>query len=732
MDSTTRPGGFRAIIETLTVRSDPGRKMAQKRTWLSWRRGGADAPPATEHDAATTVLPAFLLRRRPPLLIGVVVAALAVAVETVLVVLLKQFDRNEAFETLYLLGILVISMTWGVGLAVIMSVVSAVALAYIRDWPTMHLAPFKLDDVVFLGVFLVVALMTNLLTGWARARTVETESSRDKLATLAEDQAALRRVATLVARGAAPSEVFGAVIDEIRRCVHAGQVGLWRFEGIGAITLVAAATEPALLAKWPVGTRTPVDGDNLASVVLRTGRPARMNSYDDAAGPIAARVREQGVREAVGVPIIVGGRVWGMAAVGSAGPDVMPADAEARIGDFAGLVATAIASAATREELQASRDSLGVLVTQQSALRRVATLVARGVAPEQVFSAVAEEMARCLNLNNAEIVHYDHDGAAVVVASYAEPKESVFPVGERFTIEGDNVASRVLQTGRAARIDDYTNAIGSTAMRVRQLGIRSAVGAPIVVDERPWGMALVRSSGPEPLPADTETHIAEFADLIATAVAAAITRAELIKSRGRIVAATDETRRRLERNLHDGAQQRAVSLALHLRLAADAVPPELRELKDQLSRIQSGLIGLTEELREISHGIHPAILSRGGLRPALKTLARRSMIPVTLDVGVQQRLPESVEVATYYVVAEAFTNAAKHAQAAEVTVSVNVDTENLHLLVRDDGVGGADSVKGTGLIGLKDRVESLGGQLEISSPAGSGTTLHATIPLHRP
>jgi len=251
------------------------------------------------------------------------------------------------------------------------------------------------------------------------------------------------------------------------------------------------------------------------------------------------------------------------------------------------------------------------------------------------------------------------------------------------------------------------------------------------VDERLWGLAVVGSSRPEPLPPDTEERIGEFAELVATAIAAATTRAELIASRARIVAAADEVRRRLERNLHDGAQQRVVSLGLQLRLAQDSVPFELPGLKDQLAQIESGLSGISEELREISRGIHPGILSKGGIGPAIKMLARRSTMPVTLDIGPQRRLPESVEVAAYYLVAEALTNAAKHAHASAVTVVVDADDENLDVLVHDDGVGGADSSGGSGLLGLKDRVEALGGQLKIVSPVGSGTSLHARIPLRR-
>jgi signal transduction histidine kinase len=550
---------------------------------------------------------------------------------------------------------------------------------------------------------------------------------------IADDQAALRRVATLVARGAEPSEVFGAVTDEARRCLRMKTAGLWRCEANGEITLLAAAADPELLAKWPAGTRTPVEGDNLASAVLSTGQPARMDDYENATGPIAARVRELGVRGAVGVPIIVDGRVWGLLVVGSIRPGPMPVGTETRMSDFAELVGTAIANAATRHELQASRDSLSVLATQQAALRRAATLVARGVSPSVVFSAVAEEMARCLKVENAEVHRYQDGGAgSVVVASYAESGMPHIPLGEHRTLEGENVSEKVWRRGCPARMDSYEHAPGSNAARMRELGIRSRVGVPIMVDQRVWGMAVVGSSRPEPLPADTEVRVAEFAELLATAITAAATRVELIKSRGRIVAAGDETRRRLERNLHDGAQQRAVSLGLQLRLAEQRVPPELSELTEHLSQIGSAVAELSEELREISHGLHPAALARAGLGPAIKALARRSTLPVTLDAAVPRRLPETVEVAAYYVVAEALTNVAKYAQASEVIVTVTEDAEVLNLQVRDNGIGGADFGNGSGLIGLKDRVEALGGQLAMSSPVGDGTSLTATIPLHQP
>ncbi len=230
-------------------------------------------------------------------------------------------------------------------------------------------------------------------------------------------------------------------------------------------------------------------------------------------------------------------------------------------------------------------------------------------------------------------------------------------------------------------------------------------------------------------PLTSRSGIAEFADLIATAIAASTTRAELIASRARIVAAADDARRRLERDLHDGAQQRLVSLGMKLRMAQDSVPAELDVLNDELSDVLSGLGAVSKELQEISRGIHPAVLSRGGLAPALKALARRSAVPVSLDVVIDRRLPEPIEVAAYYVVAEALANTAKYAQASEVNIRVQTTDAELRVTIRDDGIGGADSRKGSGLVGLNDRIEAIGGQMHITSKPGQGTTLDITIPL---
>src|ERR1700694_4746922 len=308
-----------------------------------------------------------------------------------------------------------------------------------------------------------------------------------------------------------------------------------------------------------------------------------------------------------------------------------------------------------RREDEPSRDELGVLAELQASLRRIATLVARGVPPSEVFSAVVGEVSRCLGVHHSVLFRYEPDGAAYLVAACAdEPGREKMPVGERFSLEGESVVAMVSRTGRAARMVSYENAPGSVAARMRDLGLRTAVGAASVVDGRLWGAAIVGWSRPEPLPPDTEARVGDFADLVATAIANAEAHAQLTASRARIVAAGDDARRRIERDLHDGAQQRLVSLGLALRTAEASVPAELQPLKEQISHLVTTVAAVSEEVQEISHGIHPAILSNG-LGPALKTLARRSSIPVDLDLGIHSHVPEPVEVAAYYVAAEALT-----------------------------------------------------------------------------
>ena len=664
----------------------------------------------------------------PPLALGLVVAPLLLAAETGLVYLLMRVTAGNVYGVIFLLGILVVSTVWGLRLGALTTLATAAVYVFFHHLQTGGSILAAANDWVAIGVFLIVALSAATLAGIARLRAreadrrrQEVEASHDELRVLAEHQAALRRVATLVARGANPSEVFAAVSDELAHCLHAVNAGLLRYEPDGSGYVVDVQYEPGITNMPAAGERLPLAGDDVGALVLRTGRAARIDSHDGVIGPEAERIRTAGIGSIVGAPLVIDGRLWGAAIIGTTKRQPLPPDAEARLGDFTDLVATAIANAQTRADRT-------VLAEQQAALRRVATLVARGVEPTEVFSAVAGELAHCLGVHNAGLCRLEPEGSATLVAARDESGLATKLVGQRFSLEGENIVAAVVRAGRAARMDDHDNAAGPTAARIRELGMRSAVGAPIIVAGRIWGAATVSTSGAEPLPADTEARVADFADLVATAIANAQAHDELNASRARIVAAADDARRRFERDLHDGAQQRLVSLGLHLRAVEGGVPADLAPLKEQIADLVSSVTGISEELQELSRGIHPAILSKGGLGPAINVLARRSAIPVELRVASQRRLPDAVEVAAYCVVAEALTNAAKHAQASMVEVCVDTEGQNLHLSVRDDGVGGADAAKGSGMTGLRDRVEALGGTLSISSHPGTGTALHATIP----
>jgi len=378
--------------------------------------------------------------------------------------------------------------------------------------------------------------------------------------------------------------------------------------------------------------------------------------------------------------------------------------------------------------LEASRGELRRLAEEQAALRRVATLVARRVPPAEVFAAVAEEVGLLLGTDAAHVIRYEHDGTATLVAGWSREGDPLL-VGTRFTLEEGTISAEMLRTGRPGRTDCYADHPGSLGARIRELGIQSSVACPITVEGRLWGATAVSSKRPEPLPAGIEARIADFTELTATAIANTQARAELAASRTRIVKAAHEARRQIERDLHDGIQQRLVSLGLDLRAVQAGVPTELGQLGPQLARVADGLGEALEELQELSRGIHPAILTEGGLGPALKALARRSAVPIELDVRLQGRQPEPVETAAYYVVAEALTNAAKHAHASGAEVEVQARGDRLHLSVRDDGVGGAHPSRGSGLVGLSDRVQALGGTITIHSPIGEGTTLQVDLPI---
>lgn len=379
-------------------------------------------------------------------------------------------------------------------------------------------------------------------------------------------------------------------------------------------------------------------------------------------------------------------------------------------------------------ESEERRREAAALARQQAALRRVATLVARGAAPADVYPVAVAELARGLDLEHVTLAKFEPDDVCVVLAAYDVAANRKLTVGERLSLDGDSITVRVRDTGAPARIDDYADVSGTIAARLRALGLHCGVGSPVLVNGVPKCALIVGSARPEPLPPETEDQISDFADLVATAIGNAETRAELQASRARIVAAADSARRGIERDLHDGAQQRIVSLGLGLRALEASIPEEEAALRKQVDNLVNGMADLYTELQELSRGIHPAILSKGGLGPAIKTLARRSTVPVGLDLAVDRRLPESIEVAAYYVVAEALVNVAKHANASGVTVRARLDGD-LRLEITDDGNGGARSGGGSGLLGLKDRVEAVSGRLVVTSAASQGTSVAAVIPI---
>jgi signal transduction histidine kinase len=366
----------------------------------------------------------------------------------------------------------------------------------------------------------------------------------------------------------------------------------------------------------------------------------------------------------------------------------------------------------------------------EAALRRIATLVARAAPPRDVFAAVTEEVGTLLPIERASMGRFEPDGTVTLLAGWSRTGEPL-PPGDRWPLSPGDIGSTVASSGRPARTDSYTPASGWVDIVFANASIRSAIGTPIIVDARLWGVIIAGSSLERPLPADTEARLAGFTDLLATAIANAESRSELAASRIRVVSAADETRRRIERDLHDGAQQQLVTLGLELRAAQKSVPPQLAHLDAELSRVADGLTSVMDDLREMARGIHPAILGQGGLGPALRTLARRASMPVELDVVIDGRLPDPVETAAYYIVSESLTNAAKHAQASVVQVEATVVGRALHVSVRDDGRGGADPRLGSGLIGLTDRVEALGGTIAVRSPPGNGTEVHVELPIER-
>jgi PAS domain S-box-containing protein len=548
---------------------------------------------------------------------------------------------------------------------------------------------------------------------------ISNTQARDDLRRLANEQAALRRVATLIAREATPSEVFSAVAREVAQTLDVPLTALVRYEGDGTATQVGVWGEEN---PFPVGTSWPLDENSVSGIVARTGRPARVDDYAEISGGIAATLaREAGIHTAVGAPVLVDGRPWGVMMALSSVHRPIPAGTEDRLAAFTELVATAIANTQARDEL-------GQLVEEQAALRRVATLVARGTDSHAVFDAVCAETGPLIGATSVNLACFTPDGFNLTMAGWSL-RDTHVPTGTRLPLGSSTINALIQRTVAPARVESYADAGGELAALIRQRGIRSEVGAPVIVEGRVWGALIAGTDQDDPMPAGVERRVASFAELIATAVSNATTRSELITSRARIVTASDEARRRIERNLHDGTQQRLVALGLDVQAVDAGIPADQHDAHSGLERIGREIEAVLDDVRELSRGLHPALLSQAGLRPSLRALARKSPIPVKLEVDVAERPSESIEIAVYYVVSEALTNAAKHARASEISVELAASSRGIRATIEDDGIGGAEASAGSGLVGLIDRVEALGGRFALDSPPGAGTRISIELPL---
>jgi signal transduction histidine kinase len=539
------------------------------------------------------------------------------------------------------------------------------------------------------------------------ASTSDPARGADELARLLDEQAALRRVATLVASGTAEREIISAVASEIGRLLGADTAAALHFDG-ETLQVIGDWFEDD--RRFEASRTYTYGGDTISARVIATAGPARIDSADDLRSDFAReRWAQLGIGASLGAPIVVDGEVWGVVTVSryTGNPPFDPG-AEHRLADFAGLVAQAIANAEARREMAA-------LYEEQAALHGIATLVASGRPPEEVLAEVTAQVGRLFDAHAVHILEWAGVKDEVVVvcawtADLAPPPKA----GDLMHPDPEGAIISTIEAGHARRSAE-TDA--------------SAIAAPLIINGTLRGTLSAHRGADHPFPAGAEPRLRSFADLAAQSISNEQAQEELRASRARIVNAGDTARQRLERNLHDGAQQRLVSVSISLRVALariDADPEQSREL---LTAAADELGHALQDLRDLARGLHPAILSEHGLRPALEALARRAQFPVTVDNDVAERLPAPVEAAAYYVVAESLTNVAKYAKATAVTVGVRCSDGFARVEVTDDGVGGAQIAEGSGIRGLADRVEALGGRFELDSRPGAGTTVRAFIPL---
>jgi signal transduction histidine kinase len=598
---------------------------------------------------------------RPPLALGFLVAVACLALETLAGLLLAPVSPAHFFGVLYLPGVLLVASLWGLVPGLAMAAASTVVLDLFLIPPAWSLRLSRDEDLLILAVFMALVVLTCALARLARLLYAEV-AAREEAALSAE-------LARLLLR--AP-ELDSALPEAARKLAL-------------ALGLPSASIRQEAITSAKDRVAFPLRGDGVAATLVV---PASLSR------PVIRRLRDR--------------------VVPSLEVLLEAARERARVADI----------------LRRSRDELARVAEEQAALRRLATLVAHAAPPAEVFQAVASEMGRVLQTQHTLVARYEPDGTVVCVGSwnFHPDLDVTLPVASRWTVEKGTVTEIVWRTREPGRVERYEGD-GRLAQRLITRGIRSSVGCPILVGRSLWGLAIVSSIVPEPLPPRTERCMQDFTELAAAAIANAQGNADLRASRARVVTAADEARRRIERNLHDGTQQRLVSLGLELRGIAASVPPDCDDLRRQVTRTAQALEETVVDLQEISRGLHPAVLAKGGIEKALIVLTRRSRLPVELSMSLSCRLSQQLEVTVYYVVSEALTNAAKHASASCVRVGLGTNDGLVRVSVHDDGAGGADASHGSGLVGLADRVEALGGRFTVISPAGGGTSLVAELPL---
>jgi signal transduction histidine kinase len=536
--------------------------------------------------------------------------------------------------------------------------------------------------------------------------------TRSELRSLADEQAALRSIAVLAARDAPVEQVLQAVAGHASQLAGVDCSSLLRYEPDGSTEIVALADAPPYLT---IGMCSSPNGDGAAQRVWRTHEPARVDDLATASGHWPQIAHEHGFCASAAVPILVHGTLWGALVVVSR-DDQLLEEIHTHLTNFAELTGTALSSAQARRELQELAD-------EQGALRRVAELVARGTSLADVFKAIAEEASHLLGNLAAALLRYESEDVAIVIAECNSP----IAVGLRIPATPGTPTGEVLRARKPFRMD-HVMGTGIAGMAADFDVASSVVSVPITVEGSVWGAVNGRSVG-SPLTPGTEDRLTRFAELAAAAIANAQNKEKLTASRARVVATADETRRKLQRDVHDGAQQRLIHAIITLKLARDALAagrPVGKLVEEALANAQRA----NSDLRSIVHGILPAALTRGGLHSGLESLVADFSLPVRLHVAVP-RLPTEVETTAYFIVAEALTNVVKHACATKAAVSVTTSVQ-LEIQVSDDGTGGADPKHGSGLTGLLDRVEANNGTLTITSPLGEGTTLRAQLPLIPP